>query len=84
MDDRNSPVAALILGASGMSATPVALLIGFGVLVGIAGHLAGSRRTVAAGIAILFVATALLITGAYMSYSDNDVDPRPCDAPGGC
>ena len=82
MDDRNSPVAPGILAASGMSATPVALLIGFGVLVGIAGHLAGSRRTVAAGIAIRFV--ALLITGAYMSYSDNDVDPRPCDAPGGC
>jgi hypothetical protein len=67
-----------------MSATPVALLIGFGVLVAIAGHLAGSRRTVAAGIAILFIATALLIAGAYMSYNDNDVDPRPCDAPGSC
>jgi hypothetical protein len=77
-------VAALILAASGPSATPVALLIGFGVLVGIAGHLAGSRRTVAAGIAILFVATALLIAGAYISYDDNAVDPRPCDAPGGC
>jgi hypothetical protein len=77
-------VAAGILGSSGMSATPVALLIGFGVLVAIAGHLAGSRRTIAAGIAILFVATALLILGAYVSYNDNDVDPRPCDAPGSC
>gem|GEM_PF-1828099 len=77
-------MAAGILGASGMSATPVALLIGFGVLVGIAGHLAGSRRTVVCGLAILFVATALLIAGAYASYGDNDVDPRPCDAPGGC
>jgi ABC-type Na+ efflux pump permease subunit len=77
-------VAAGILGASGMSATPVALLIGFGVLVAIVGHLAGSRRTVATGIAILFVATALLIAGAYLSYNDDDVDPRPCDAPGSC
>jgi hypothetical protein len=77
-------VAALILGASGPSATPVALLIGFGVVVAIAGHLAGSRRTVVVGLAILFVATALLIAGAYISFSDNAVDPRQCDAPGGC
>jgi hypothetical protein len=77
-------VAASVLAASGPSATPVALLIALGVLVGIAGHLAGSRKTVVVGLAILFVATALLITGAYMSFSDNDVDPRPCDAPGGC
>jgi hypothetical protein len=77
-------VAAHILGASGPSATPVVLLIGFGVLVAIVGHLAGSRRTVAVGIAILFVATALLIAGAYVSYRDDQVDPRQCDAPGGC
>jgi hypothetical protein len=77
-------VAALILGASGPSATPVVLLIGFAVLIAIAGHLAGSRRTVAVGIAILFVATALLIVGAYVSYHDDQVDPRQCDAPGGC
>jgi hypothetical protein len=77
-------VAALVLGASGPSATPVAVLIGLGVVVGVAGHLAGSRRTVAVGIAILFVATALLVAGAYLSYSDDAVDPRQCDAPGGC
>ena len=77
-------MAASVLAASGPSATPVAVLIGLGVLVGIAGHLAGSRKTVVVGLAILFVATALLITGAYMSFSDNDVDPRPCDAPGSC
>ena len=75
---------ALILGASVPSATPVALLIGLGVLVGIAGHLAGSRRAVVAGIAIVFVATALLIAGAYVAYRDDPVDPRRCDAPGGC
>jgi hypothetical protein len=77
-------VAALIFGASDPSATPVALLIGLGVVVGIAGHLAGSRRTVAVGLSILFVATALLIVGAYMSYRDDAADPRQCDAPGGC
>lgn len=73
-----------LLGASGLSATPVALLICLGVLVGIAGHLAGSRRTVVAGLAILFVATALLLAGSYLSFQDEPADPRPCDAPGGC
>jgi hypothetical protein len=69
---------------SDLSATPVALLIGFGVFVGIVGHLAGSRRTVAVGIAILFAATALLLLGGYLAFQDDPVDPRPCDAPGSC
>ena len=73
-----------LLGASDLSATPVALLIGFGVFVGIVGHLAGSRRTVAVGIAILFAATALLLLGGYLAFQDDPVDPRPCDAPGSC
>lgn len=72
------------LGASDLSATPVALLIGFGVLVAIVGHLAGSRRTVVVGIVILFVATALLMVGGYLAFQDDPSDPRPCDAPGGC
>ena len=75
---------AAIIGASDESATPVALLIGLGVLVALVGHLAGSRRTVGVGIAILFVATALLVVGGYLAYQDDAVDPRPCDAPGGC
>jgi hypothetical protein len=72
------------LGASDLSATPVALLIGFGVLVGIVGHLAGSRRTVVVGIAILFIATALLMLGGYLAYRDDPGDPRPCKAPESC
>lgn len=75
---------ATMLGASDLSAAPVALLIGFGVFVGLVGHLAGSRRTVVAGIAILFAATALLLVGGYIAYQDDAVDPRPCDAPAGC
>jgi len=75
---------AAIIGASDASATPVALLIGLGVLVALVGHLAGSRRTAGVGIAILFVATALLLVGGYLAYQDDAVDPRPCDAPGGC
>lgn len=72
------------LGASGLSATPVALLIGLGALVMLVGHLAGSRRTVIVGLAILFVATLLLLIGGYIAYQDGVTDPRPCDAPGGC
>lgn len=77
-------MAGSILAASDISATPVALLIGFGVLVALVGHLAGSRRTVVAGIAILFVATALLLVGGYIAYQDDPGDPRPCDAPRDC
>jgi hypothetical protein len=77
-------VPAPLLGASDISATPVALLIGFGAVVGIAGHLAGSRRTVAVGIAILFIATLLLLVGGYLAFQDDPTDPRPCDAPGSC
>lgn len=75
---------AAILAASDISATPVALLIGFGVLVAIVGHLAGSRRTAGAGIAILFVATVLLLVGGYLAYRDDPGDPRPCKAPESC
>ena len=75
---------ALILGASDPSATPVAVLIAFGVVVGLAGHVARSRRTVVTGIVILFVATALMLAGAYISFQGDGSDPRPCDAPGGC
>ncbi|HVF79124.1 MAG TPA: hypothetical protein VNA28_12580 [Solirubrobacteraceae bacterium] len=73
-----------LIGASDLSATPVALLIGLGVLIGIVGHLAGSRRTVVVGIAVLFIATALLLVGGYMAFKDDPGDPRPCDAPRGC
>jgi hypothetical protein len=78
-------VSALVIAASTPSAAPVAALMGVGVAVGITGHLAGSRRLAAAGIAILFVATALLLAGAYLSYRDGGGDPRPaCPDPVGC
>lgn len=77
-------MAAPALGASDLSATPVALLMALGVVIGIVGHLAGSRRTVVVGIAVLFVATVLLMVGGYLAFQDDPSDPRPCDAPGGC
>ena len=56
-----------LLGASELSATPVALLIGLGVLVGIAGHVYESKTAIAAGIAMIFIATLLLPLGLYLS-----------------
>ena len=73
-----------ILGVSDVTSAPVAVLIGLGAIVGIAGHLAGSRRTVVAGLTILFVSTALLVVVGYVAYRDDARDPRPCDAPAGC
>lgn len=76
---------AVILAASDLSAAPVAALIALGVLVGIGGHIGGSRKVAATGIAILFVATALMLVGAYAAYQDDTGDPRPkCDDPVGC
>jgi len=74
-----------ILAASDLSATPVVVLLVLGVIVGVGGHLAGSRKVAATGIAILFVATALMIVGGYAAYRDGAGDPRPkCDDPVGC
>jgi high-affinity Fe2+/Pb2+ permease len=77
-------VPALVLGASDLPAGPAAALIAAGVLVAIAGHLTGSRRTVVTGLAILFVASALMIVGGYLAYRDDPVDPRPCAQPAAC
>jgi hypothetical protein len=76
-------VLATVLAASDVPAAPVVALMGIGVLVAIGGHITRSRRTAALGIAILFVATALMIIGAYVAFEDDSVDPRPRDAPGG-
>ena len=75
---------ARLLGVSDLESVPVAILIALGALVGIAGHLAASRRTVITGLAILFVSTALLLVVGYVAYRDDARDPRPCDAPAGC
>lgn len=77
-------MAAYALAASAVPEGAVAALIVLGAVVAIAGHLAGSRRTVAGGIAILFAASALMLVGGYLAYRDDPVDPRPCAQPGTC
>jgi hypothetical protein len=77
-------VAALALAASAVPSGAVAACIALGALVAIAGHLAGSRRVVVGGLAILFAASVLMIAGGYLAYRDDPVDPRPCAEPGTC
>ena len=43
-----------ILAVSDLSAAPVAALLVLGVIIGIGGHIAGSRKVATTGIAILF------------------------------
>jgi hypothetical protein len=77
-------VAALALAASAVPEGVVAAFLALGAVVAIVGHLAGSRRTVVGGLAILFAASALMIVGGYLAYRDDPVDPRPCAEPGTC
>ena len=72
------------LAASAVAPGLVAALLGLGVLVALGGHLAGSRRTVMTGLAVLFAASALMIVGGYIAYRDDPADPRPCAEPGTC
>ncbi len=81
--DRRHHVAALIVAASAVPAAPVLAAMAAGVLVALVGHLAGSRRVAALGIAVLFLATAAMIVAAFVAYRDDPGDPRPPAPRGG-
>ena len=78
-------LATLLLAAADTTkdipAAPVLLLMGFGVLLAIGGHLYGSYRVVGMGIFILFLATAAMIVGGFLAYEQEDPDPRPRNDP---
>jgi hypothetical protein len=59
----------VILGA--LSAPPLYALMVFGFVLAVMGHIFRDQRIVGIGIAILFLATALLFLGAYQSYQDS-------------
>jgi 4-amino-4-deoxy-L-arabinose transferase-like glycosyltransferase len=70
--------------ASDVPAAPVLVLMAAGAVVAVAGHASGSRRTAAIGIAMIFLATALMILLAYAAYEGGDTtDPRPQAPRGG-
>jgi hypothetical protein len=77
-------VPVLLLAATALPAGLVAVLIALGAVVAIGGHLAGSRRTVVTGIAVLFAGSVLMIAGGYLAYRDNPADPRPCPQDATC
>lgn len=62
-------------------AAPVFGLMTFGIVIAIAGHIVRDRRAVAIGIAVLFVATALMIIGGLVAYQGDDTDPRKPKSP---
>lgn len=68
----------LVLGS--IPATPVYALMAFSVALTIMGHVFRDQRIVAVGVAMLFVATALLIFGAYQAYDEGG---RTSVLPGG-
>jgi ABC-type Na+ efflux pump permease subunit len=64
---RSRPV--LILGA--LPATPIYALMVFGVVLALMGHIFHDYRIVGIGLAVLFIATALLFLGAHQAYEDS-------------
>ncbi|MDQ4041531.1 MAG: hypothetical protein M3141_07245 [Actinomycetota bacterium] len=62
-------------------AAPVFGLMTAGIVIAIAGHIVRERRAVALGIAVLFVATALMIVGGLAAYRGGDEDPRKPKSP---
>jgi hypothetical protein len=75
-----------ILAQSGgpvLGPTSVVAIMALGVLVALAGHIARSRFVVAVGVGLIFLATAVMLVGAFLDYQGDGSDPRPRDAPGG-
>jgi hypothetical protein len=62
-------------------AAPMLILMAFGVVVAIAGHLYGSRTVVGMGIFILFLATAAMVVGGFLAFQGDETDPRPPEEP---
>ncbi len=56
----------MILGA--VSATPVVALMAFAVVLTLTGHVFRDQKIVAIGVGLLFLATALIMFGAFADY----------------
>ncbi len=69
------------IAASTLSAAPVLVLMAAGILVAIAGHVVRSPRVVGAGLALVFLATALMFLGGFAAFQGDERDPRPQSFP---
>jgi hypothetical protein len=62
-------------------AAPVLGLMTLGIVIAIAGHTAKNSRVAAIGLAILFLATALMMAGGFSAFQGDETDPRPVKDP---
>lgn len=72
---------AIVLAASDVPAAPIVGVMTLGVVLAIVGHAAKDNRIVAVGLAVLFIATAMMVLGAFVAYQDDPGDPRPRKSP---
>lgn len=70
-------ITTLLAYESTVSAAPVLGGMAMGVVIALVGHLVRSYRVVAVGVAILFLATALMLLGAFVAFKQGERDPRP-------
>ena len=66
-----------LAASSSVPAAPVVGLMTLGVVMAVMGHMAKNPRVVGLGIAMLFLATALMMVGAFFAFQGDEVDPRP-------
>jgi hypothetical protein len=74
-------VSALVLAAQTLPAAPVLALMLAGLVIAVAGHIAHDYRVVGTGLAVLFIATALMFVVGFAAYQGDEPDPRPAKAP---
>jgi hypothetical protein len=74
-------VSALVLAAQTVPAAPVLSLMLAGIVIAVAGHIARNYRVVGVGLAVLFVATALMFLVGFAAYQGDEADPRPAKSP---
>jgi hypothetical protein len=60
-----------VLTLAAISSTAVYAMMAFGFALAVMGHIFRDQRIVGIGIAILFIATALLLLGAYQDYNEH-------------
>ena len=70
-----------VLAADILPAAAVLALMALGILIAIAGHIGASARVVGLGLALVFLATALMVLGGFAAYEGGETDPRPSDSP---